>query len=274
MLLRSTSSPVLKLSEAADLGPRISPTRPTSFMCLQRTLSEDNLVLKRSPSFRHRNIFAKSTLSPRKVNEEMNVCMETALSLVDGGGGGGGKGAGAVAAEEKMVSLGAGGAGSFRGGGKRGRSGGGDGSGQGPDKSESVDVYYQNMVQRYPGNALLLANYAKYLKEVRGDVVKAEEFFERAIVANGCDGNVLCMYGDMIWDNHKDGDRAQRYFDKAVQTSPHDCYVLASYARFLWETEEEEVEDEKEDGCEHRSIETRAPLHNLSQGFTPLAAAY
>ncbi|KAL0872767.1 hypothetical protein Bca101_022472 [Brassica carinata] len=120
---------------------------------------------------------------------------------------------------------------------------GGDGGGGG-----SVDGYYEEMIQRYPGDALLLANYARFLKEVKGDERKAEEYCERAMLSeDGRDGEMLSMYGDLIWKNHGDGVRAQSYFDQAVQSSPDDCHVLASYARFLWDTEEEEEEEEEEE---------------------------
>ncbi|CAA7025422.1 unnamed protein product [Microthlaspi erraticum] len=121
--------------------------------------------------------------------------------------------------------------------------GGGDGGGGG---GGSVDGYYEEMIQRYPGDALLLANYARFLKEVKGDERKAEEYCERAMLSeNGRDGEMLSMYGDLIWKNHGDGVRAQSYFDQAVQSSPDDCNVLASYARFLWDTEEDEEEEEE-----------------------------
>ncbi|XP_071722305.1 uncharacterized protein [Rutidosis leptorrhynchoides] len=131
---------------------------------------------------------------------------------------------------------------------------GGDTSGGGSDGEDgknngndhNTDLYYQNMIEANPGNALVLSNYAKFLKEVRGDLSKAEEYCSRAILMNPNDGNVLSMYADLIWNSHKDSVRAESYFDQAVRASPDDSYVLASYARFLWDTEEDEEEDDHE----------------------------
>ncbi|RZC53812.1 hypothetical protein C5167_012659 [Papaver somniferum] len=122
-------------------------------------------------------------------------------------------------------------------------------NGDSNNKKESVETYYQTMIEANPGNSLLLGNYAKFLKEEKGDLVKAEEYCGRAILANPSDGSVLSLYADLIWQTHKDVTRAETYFDQAVQASPDDCFVLASYARFLWDTEEddeEEVEAEPE----------------------------
>lgn len=62
--------------------------------------------------------------------------------------------------------------------------------------------------------------------QVKGDVEKSEEFCERAILANqgneNVGGNVLSLYGELIWIRHKDAPRAYIYFDQALQSSPDD----------------------------------------------------
>ncbi|KAE8700635.1 Detected protein of unknown function [Hibiscus syriacus] len=129
--------------------------------------------------------------------------------------------------------------------------------------TDGTDVYYQKMIEANPGNPLLLGNYAKYLKEIRGDFARAEEYCGRAILANPYDGSILSLYADLIWKNQKDAHRAKSYFDQAVNTSPDDCFVLASYAKFLWDAE---VEEEEEDG-ESREAAEREHIHMHPPGF-------
>lgn len=74
------------------------------------------------------------------------------------------------------------------------------------------------------------------------DAERAEEYYARAILASPGDGEVLSLYGRLIWEAERDGDRAALYFDRAVNASPDDCMVLGSYARFLWEAGEEDEE--------------------------------
>ncbi|MCD7449998.1 hypothetical protein HAX54_002715 [Datura stramonium] len=132
-----------------------------------------------------------------------------------------------------------------------GGNGPGSGSSSGSDDSnswhghDSTEAYYKKMIETYPGNALLLANYARFLKEVKGDLGKAKEYCERATVVNPRDGNVLSLYADLIRLTQKDASRAHAYFDQAVKSDPDDCYVVASYARFLWDAEERDEEELK-----------------------------
>ncbi|XP_076958780.1 uncharacterized protein LOC143634639 [Bidens hawaiensis] len=159
--------------------------------------------------------------------------------------------------------------GSGGGGGGGGKISGGDGNGNGNGyENDSTDLYYRSMIEANPGNAMVLGNYAKYLKEVRGDFVKAEEYCSRAILANPNDGNVLSMYADLIWETQKDAPRAQNYFDQAVQASPDDCYVMASYARFLWDADDKDEEEDEVD----MNVLTPSFLNETAQ-LPPIAAA-
>ncbi|XP_052199564.1 uncharacterized protein LOC127806371 [Diospyros lotus] len=167
----------------------------------------------------------------------------------------------AVAVEEGCAFVAGGGNGAggcWIGGGAGGGNGGDGDSDRG---SDNTDLFYQKMIEANPGNALLIGNYARFLKEVRGDYVKAEEYCGRAILANPSDGNVLSLYADLIWQTHKDASRAESYFDQAVKASPDDCYVLASYARFLWDAEE----DEEGGGDEDDVVEREETNVNLSR---------
>ncbi|KAG2333618.1 hypothetical protein Bca52824_004798 [Brassica carinata] len=121
-----------------------------------------------------------------------------------------------------------------------GRSDGGD------DGEDTTDVHYRKMIEANPGNGIFLSNYAKFLKEVRGDYLKAEEYCGRAVLVSPYDGNVLAMYAELVWMIHKDSSRAESYFSRAVAAAPDDCYVQASYARFLWDDEDEEEEGREE----------------------------
>lgn len=56
------------------------------------------------------------------------------------------------------------------------------------------------------------------------DTERAEEYYGRAILASPGDGELLSLYGRLIWETQRDGDRAKSYFDQAVYASPHDWY--------------------------------------------------
>ncbi|MCD7464138.1 hypothetical protein HAX54_052183 [Datura stramonium] len=287
MLLRSSSSPILNSwkpnscgsSPESDLlpiqtrqlirtrsglmwtsfGPDESPTKHTSqtkHASPNRCMRESDL---RDPAVQKKNKKGTKREAKTPKLKDKEVGPTEVRRLLSNSGLGKAEEEASAAMEEKgrvlqsLVAGGAGGGGGGRvcGGGGSGGSHGGDGSDSQDSNSwhghESTHAYYQKMIEANPGNGLLLSNYAKFLKEVEGDLGKAEEYCGRAILANPNDGNALSLYADLIWQTQKDAARAHTYFDQAVKSDPDDCYVLASYARFLWDAEEEdENEDEEE----------------------------
>lgn len=215
MLLRSASTPILKSSSSTlrvESDPSIIRIKHNrSFISVAAAASSPSTSLTKTTSDGN----LKRLLQVSKPQGRSELVLENGH-----GGGCGGSGYG-------------------------GGYGGGDGYGDWDKGSESMDLYYQKMIRAYPDDPLVLSNYAKYLKEVkfeskfnlcenvlcvslglilqvRGDVEKAEEYCERAILMNPDEGNVLSLYGDLIWCNHKDANRAQTYFDQAVKSAPDD----------------------------------------------------
>lgn len=252
--LNRTRSVLMSTSFGPDESPvkHTSPTKHVPNRCMCELDPRDPAVQKKN-----KNEAKREATTPKLKNKE--VGSTEVRRLLSNSGLGKAEEEASVAVEEKgrvlqsLVAGGAGGGGGGRvcGGGGSGGSHGGDGSDSQDSNSwhghDSTDAYYQKMIEANPGNGLLLANYARFLKEVRGDLEKAEEYCGRAILANQNDGNALSLYADLIWQTQKDAARAHTYFDQAVKSDPDDCYVLASYARFLWDADEEDENEGEEE---------------------------
>eukprot|EP00262_Sarcandra_glabra_P015291 TRINITY_DN4676_c1_g1_i1.p1 TRINITY_DN4676_c1_g1~~TRINITY_DN4676_c1_g1_i1.p1 ORF type:complete len:277 (+),score=63.15 TRINITY_DN4676_c1_g1_i1:106-936(+) len=257
MLLRSASTPILNswVPQSMELSPEpdlIStvPKNRSPLISLKASLNSSPSTSSKMPRARSESDLRRKQLTVRSPNDLSPISSEedeeddeeerlfsssglneccSVLGLNDkalvlggdfggicgGGGGGGGSNGGGFGCSDSYNNNGSG----------------------------SADAYYKTMIEANPGNPLFLGNYARYLKEVRGDLIKAEEYCGRAILQNPGDADVLSMYADLIWENHKDASRAESYFDRAMQAAPDDCYVLGSYASFLWDAEEEENEE-------------------------------
>lgn len=55
-------------------------------------------------------------------------------------------------------------------------------------------------------------------------MVRAEEYYGRAILANPEDAELLSLYGKLIWEMSRDEERAKSYFDQAIHVDPDDRY--------------------------------------------------
>ncbi|XP_059274750.1 uncharacterized protein LOC132029519 isoform X2 [Lycium ferocissimum] len=218
MLLRSVSAPILK---SCVIDPSPEPIIRTISASISISLNHDPIIKKISTTVSDRNFnelykikikpFPKGGYSQfasncsqnqETVTSSLSFGVSTSMSLVSE----------MERLDQECAVL-------ENGGGGGRICGGGDGSDHG---FESIEDYYQEMIKVDPNNLLFLGNYAKFLKEVKGDVVKAEEYCGRAIVANANDGDIFSLYGDLVWDAHKDADRADCYYNQAVKASPDD----------------------------------------------------
>jgi Tfp pilus assembly protein PilF len=56
-----------------------------------------------------------------------------------------------------------------------------------------------------------------------------EECYSRAILASPGDGEVLMLYGMLVWENYREKERAETYLQRAAKISPDDRYILMFY---------------------------------------------
>ncbi|XP_035832733.1 uncharacterized protein LOC110874201 [Helianthus annuus] len=199
MLLSSTPS---RTSWFQQQNPKPLPSSPPDFILKSPTLSlHSPKNITKSSSLEGDDLVTLSRSSRRNSLNNASCLISSVVAVevmvvVDGVGVGGGGG--------RICGGG--------GGGNEGCDNGGDG----------MDGFYRSMIEANPSSSLVLGNYAKYLKEVKGDVLRAEEYCSRAILANPSDANALSMYADLIWETQKVASRAQSYFDQAVKASPDD----------------------------------------------------
>lgn len=62
--------------------------------------------------------------------------------------------------------------------------------------------------------------------QIQKDYPRAEEYYERAILASPGDGEVLSQYAKLIYEVHGDIERATHYYEQAVKASPEDWSVI------------------------------------------------
>ncbi|KAF2314062.1 hypothetical protein GH714_021822 [Hevea brasiliensis] len=86
------------------------------------------------------------------------------------------------------------------------------------DKGNNVEEYYRRMVGENPSSSLW-----------KRDLLGAEEYYLRAVVADPGDGEIMSLYAKLVCELHQDHDKASSYFERAVQATPEDRGVL-----FIW----------------------------------------
>ncbi|KAE8689608.1 hypothetical protein F3Y22_tig00110933pilonHSYRG00168 [Hibiscus syriacus] len=99
-----------------------------------------------------------------------------------------------------------------------------------------TDLVYQMCVAEEPDNALLLANYARFLHLVVKDYDRAEEFYKRAIEADPEDSEALGLFADFLWQVRNDHWEAEEIYSQALQVDEKNPFHASKYANFLWNT--------------------------------------
>ncbi|KAI3988867.1 hypothetical protein MKX01_016438 [Papaver californicum] len=99
-----------------------------------------------------------------------------------------------------------------------------------------TELIYQQALLQEPHNALLLANYAKFLHLVVHNHDRAEEYFKRAADIEPVDAELLSHYATFLWTVKKDIGAAEERYLEAIEADPGNMFHASSYANFLWNT--------------------------------------
>nr|ACN41110.1 unknown [Picea sitchensis] len=198
MLLRSSSSrllgsinPMLPQSEALkELEPESSLSRCKSAKPLSSSWAfgsgnwDLEAELHKSPPKSFQRVHKTAVVVDRMGSEKPAISGRKNGVLRPGGGGEEGSGSSPVPRNSQSVSETEDGAMYIAGG-----FGFGGEDEEVSTRTDCTEVYFQKMLEANPGSSLLLRNYAKFLHEVQGNLAKAEEYYERAILASPDDGN-------------------------------------------------------------------------------------
>jgi len=100
--------------------------------------------------------------------------------------------------------------------------------------AQELDRRYLAAIQDTPGNARLLARYARFLAVGRRDHDGAEHHFNRAIDADPQDGEALREFATFLTDVRRNFDRAEECYRLALRVDFENTETLIAYADFLW----------------------------------------
>jgi protein O-mannosyl-transferase len=98
---------------------------------------------------------------------------------------------------------------------------------------EGADTIYVKGLQQFPGYAPLIGSYAIFLKNIRKDYNRAEEYYKKAIESDPKNAINLGNYANFLSDIRKDYNRAEEYYKKAIESDPKYAIHLGNYASFL-----------------------------------------
>jgi Tfp pilus assembly protein PilF len=96
-----------------------------------------------------------------------------------------------------------------------------------------ADAVYVKGLEQFPTSGPLLGSYANFLRDFRKDNVRAEEYYQRALNADGDNVDLLQNYAFFVARIRKDQDRAEELYNRALSVDPNNARLMATFASFL-----------------------------------------
>lgn len=102
-----------------------------------------------------------------------------------------------------------------------------------PDLAERI---FATALVEYKDSVTLHCKYANFLKNVRGDMERAAEAYERAMKINSEHPYLLVSYARFLKDRGRDSDGARNYFERAAEHDRQSADALWGYADYLYKS--------------------------------------
>ncbi|MGV8127312.1 MAG: tetratricopeptide repeat protein [Methanothrix sp.] len=100
-------------------------------------------------------------------------------------------------------------------------------------ENDRAEEYYKKSLELNPKSAPHLGNYAIFLEEIRKDYDRAEEYYKKSLELNPKSATHLANYANFLANIRKDYDKAEEYYKKSFEIRPDHAKTLGDYANFL-----------------------------------------
>jgi tetratricopeptide (TPR) repeat protein len=99
-------------------------------------------------------------------------------------------------------------------------------------RSAASEEEFQARIRDNPDNPEPLNNYGAYLKDIKRDPVKAEEYYRRALTRDPNFASALNNLANVLWERGE-YDEADEFYRRAIKASATNILFLVNYANFL-----------------------------------------
>ncbi|MGO9201132.1 MAG: KGGVGR-motif variant AAA ATPase [Limisphaerales bacterium] len=98
---------------------------------------------------------------------------------------------------------------------------------------DGAEAYYKRAIEVDPKDAGTLGAYAAFLENKRGDKDGAEAYHRRAIEADPKNAHILRAYAGFLANKRGDTDKAEAYYKRAIEADPKSSACLCDYGQLL-----------------------------------------